>query len=316
MFQCAPFVPNAGMHWRCIACGVRAGATAMAVFRCTARERCGRGWPNRDGAPQTGGHIGGRGCLIRWTPGRMRGGEVGQGARGRLPGIHDVEAEWRGFVAPPGSGAAIGRVRGAARLPIATCRRRRSTPVPGGASSRAPIDARGAVRPSGPAPIYSGLAASASNRPSIYSRAAVAAAGGDRVSRPAARSPGGPHRAACRARGSGRAADIRAAGAARAGPRRRGASRRCRRRRRSIRWRATRSVDSWRVLFSIRGCLTVAGQSAGRVTRAVKAVTVCHGGRASRQRAEAGLPVFLRLTMDVARAARTSRPVYRLTDVF
>lgn len=87
MFQCAPFVPNAGMHWRRIACGVRAGATAMAVFRCTARERCGRGWPNRDGAPQTGGHIGGRGCLIRWTPGRMRGGEVGQGARGRLPGI-------------------------------------------------------------------------------------------------------------------------------------------------------------------------------------------------------------------------------------
>ena len=179
-FQCAPFVPNAGMHWRCPACGVRVGAIAMAVFRCMAHERCGRGWPNRDGAPQTGGHVGGRGCLIRWTPGRMRRGEVGQGARGRLPGIHDVEAEWRGFVAPPGSGAAIGRVRGAARLPIATCRRRRSTPVPGGASSRAPIDDRGAVRPSGPAPIYSGLAASASNRPSIYSRAAVAAVGGDR----------------------------------------------------------------------------------------------------------------------------------------
>ena len=243
-------------------------------------------------------------------------GRGGAGRAGAPAGHHDVEAEWRGFVAPPGSGAAIGRVRGAARLPIATCRRRRSTPVPGGASSRAPIDARGAVRPSGPAPIYSGLAASASNRPSIYSRAAVAAVGGDRVSRPAARSPGGPHRAACRARGSGRAADIRAAGAARAGQKRHGASRRCRRRRRSIRWRATRSVDSWRVLFSIRGCLTLACQSAGRVTRAVKAVTVCHGRRANRQRAEAGLAVFLRLTMDVARAARTSRPVYRLTDVF
>lgn len=242
----------------------------------------------------------------------MRRGEVGQGARGRLPGIMMSRLNGAGS----GSGAAIGRMRGAARLPIATCRRRRSTPVPGGASSRAPIDARGAVRPSGPAPIYSGLAASASNRLSIYSRAAVAAVGGDRVSRPAERSPGGPHRAACRARGSGRAADIRAAGAARAGPKRHGASRRCRRRRRSIRWRATRSVDSWRVLFSIRGCLTLACQSAGRVTRAVKAVTVCHGRRANRQRAEAGLAVFLRLTMDVARAARTSRPVYRLTDVF
>lgn len=52
-FQCAPFVPNAGMHWRCPACGVRAGAIAMAVFRCMAHERCGRGWPNLDGAPQT-----------------------------------------------------------------------------------------------------------------------------------------------------------------------------------------------------------------------------------------------------------------------
>lgn len=50
------------------------------------------------------------------------------------------------------------------RLPIARCRRRRSTPAPGAASSRAPTDAPGAARPSGRTPIYSGRAASASSR--------------------------------------------------------------------------------------------------------------------------------------------------------
>ena len=136
------------------------------------------------------------------------------------------------------------------RLPIARCRRRRSTPAPGAASSRAPTDAPGAARPSGRTPIYSGRAASASSRRSRHSRAAGAVADGDRAAVPAARSPGDRDKAACRARGSVRAAGIPAV---LAGPKRYAASRRWPRRRRSVRWRATTSVDSSRVLLYVIG---------------------------------------------------------------
>lgn len=224
MLQCAPFVPSAAMRWRCSVYKGTRGVAEAAVFCCMAHDRYSRIRSRREGAPSIGGHVDGRSCVTgRFDTGLDAGiGRGGAGFAGAPAGHLDVGAERRGF-------ARAARLRachrlGAGWLPIATYRRRRSTPVPGGASSRAPTDARGAVRPSGRTPIYSGHAASASNRPSIYSRAGVAAAGGGRAGRPAARSRGGPHTAARRARGSGRMAGTRAV---QAGPTRHAASRRC-----------------------------------------------------------------------------------------
>ncbi len=229
--------------------------------------------------PQRGGRVDCRRCPIGWSTsiGIAAGGAPEKGRMRRMCGarvpLARIPRPGRCGLAP---GPAPGPPRaGAGWLSIATNRRRRSTRAPGDASSRVPTAARGAVRPSGRTPIYSGRAASSSSRRSIYSRAAEAAADGDRAGPPAVRSPGGRHKAARRARDSGRTADRRAV---RAEPRRRAASR-CRQRWRSIRWRATTSVDSWRVLFCIRGRLTLACRCADRVTRAVKAVTACHGSR-------------------------------------
>ncbi len=291
MSRCALFFPHAATRWRCFVYkGMRGDDRNGGLPPYGARRPTGAAGSRRDGVVRRRS-VGMSMVDVRdWIPRhrfwcRHRG---GAGLAGRLPGTMMSGPNGADSPAPPGSGPAIGRAAGG--LPIATYRRRRSTPVPGGASSRAPTGARGAVRPSGRAPIYSGPVASANSRPSIYSRAAVAAAGGGRAGRPAVRSPGGPDRAGRQARDSGRTGGTRAA---RAGPRRRGASRRCRRGRQSIRWRATTSVDSWRVLFCIRGCLTLACQSAGRVTRAVKAVTVCHGRRASRRQVENGLSIWV-----------------------
>ncbi len=166
-------------------------------------------------------------------------------------------------------------------LSIARLHRRRPISGPGAASSRGPIDAPGGGRPTGRTPRYSGRAASASSRRSTRSRATSVAAGGGRVAARAVQSPGDPDKAACRARGSDPAAGIPAA--ARAEPRRYATSRLYRRGRRSVRWRATVSVDSWRVLFCNTGCLTLTCQFRGRVTAGVKAVTTCHdGGRRPR----------------------------------
>lgn len=270
-----------------------------------------------DDAPEIGGHVACRRCLIGRRGvgfgGRDRSGEGASGAAAASApvGHHDSGAERRGFARRPAPGPGPPWA-GAGQPPIATNRRRRPTLVPGDASSRVPSDDRGVVRPSGRTPIYSGRAASASNRPSIYNRAAVVAAGGGRAGLPAARSPGGRHKAARRARGSGRTAGIPAT---RAGPRRRGTSR-CRRRRRSIRWRAATSVDSWRVLFCIGGgCSTLACRYAGRVTRAVKAVTACHGTRLGGQPVEIDLP-FLRTDRRTSPAARASLPVSWSNDTF
>lgn len=131
---------------------------------------------------------------------------------------------------------------------IARYRRRRPTLAPGDASIQAPTCARGGERPSVRAPIYSGRAASASSRRSRYSHAAAAAVAGDHVAVRAARSPGDRNKAACRGLEAVREADTRAV---RVGPRRCAANRRWRRRPRSVRWRATASVDSWRVLYLI-----------------------------------------------------------------
>lgn len=289
MLRCALFVPHAATRWRCSVCkGMRGDDRNGSLPPHGARLATGAAGSRRDEVVRRRSAgmsmVDVRDRIPRQRFGRRHRGGVGRDSRRCLPGTVRSGPNGADSPAPPGSGPALGRAAGG--LPIATYRRRRSTPVPGGASSRAPTGVRGALRPSGRAPIYSGHAASANSRPSIYSRAAVAAAGGGRAGRPAVRSPGGPDRAGRLARDSGRTGGTRAA---RAGPRRRGASRRCRRRRRSIRWRVTTSVDSWRVLFCIRGCLTLACQSAGRVTRAVKAVTACHGRRASCRQVENGL---------------------------
>ncbi len=168
---------------------------------------------------------------------------------------------------------AIDDASAACRL-IARRRRRKSTPGPGAASSRGPSDVRGDGRPTVRTPIHSGRAASSSSRRSTYSRATSVAAGGGRVAAGAAQSPGDSDKAACRARGSDPAAGVPAA--ARAEPRRYATSRRLRRGQRSVRWRATVSVDSWRVLSCNRVCLTLTCQLRGRVTAGVKAVTACH----------------------------------------
>lgn len=132
---------------------------------------------------------------------------------------------------------ACGRAR---RLLAATAssRRRRSTCVPGDASSRAPSGGPGVARPSAPAPIYSGRAANASSRPSRYNRAGAAVEADDRDAAAAARDRDGSNAAADRA--------------APAEPRRRVANRPSRRTQRSGRSRATTSVDSWDVLFESR----------------------------------------------------------------
>lgn len=145
-----------------------------------------------------------------------------------------------------GTGTALADCR-RGRL-IARCRRRRPILAPGDASIQVPTGARVGERPSVRAPIYSGRAASASSRRSRYSHAAAAAVAGDHVAVRAARSPGDRNKAACRGLEAVRAADTRAV---RVGPRRCAANCRWRRRRRSVRWRATASVDSWRVLYLI-----------------------------------------------------------------
>lgn len=132
-----------------------------------------------------------------------------------------------------------------APTPIASRLRRRPSPAPGVSNSQAPSDVPGGARPSVPTPRCIGRAASANTRRSRRSHAAEAAAAGDRVAAPAARSAGDRRKAGRRARDRGRAGAEGDSRAARVAPMRQAASRRCRPRPRSVRWCAATSVDSF-----------------------------------------------------------------------